>query len=62
MTQSRLVSNVFLVHEPGKGEIMKALRCPLFGTSHPVDDDIESTPSYWRSEAHFQRVWDRSPS
>jgi hypothetical protein len=71
MTRSRLVDSIFLVHEPGIGEIMRALRCPLFGAStipeipatlppEQKDDEVLDIPSIWRTTGHFNAMWNRS--
>lgn len=61
--QSETVSDVFLIHKPvGSKEVLTVLACPLFGRSSPkpVEPDILDTPSYWRTAAHFNHMWERS--
>ncbi len=40
-------------------DVLLALHCPLFGVAK-ADQDILETPSYWRSAAHFNHMWERS--
>jgi hypothetical protein len=62
MGPSEILGDVFLKHKPHTaGEVLRALRCPLFGVGSLRTTEEPDIPSIYRTTGHFNAMWRRSP-